>query len=61
QLQHDGTITALWTTEIRDLLMYDRLTAVDDFLNKFEREVSEQHHFDALKWALRATPARWWG
>jgi len=24
-------------TEVRDLPMYDRLTAVDDFLNKFER------------------------
>ena len=41
--------------------MYDGLSEVDDFLNKFEREVPEQQHFDALKWALRATPARWWG
>lgn len=49
------------TTEVRDLPMYNRLTAVDEFLNNFEREVLEKQHFDALKWALRATPARWWG
>jgi len=48
-------------TEERDLPMYDRLTEVDDFLNKFERELPEQHHFDALKWALCATLTRWWG
>ena len=41
--------------------MYDGLSEVDDFLNKFEREVSEQQHFDTLKWVLQATPARWWG
>ena len=41
--------------------MYDGLTAVDEFLNKFEREVSEHQRFDALKWALHATPTRWWG
>jgi hypothetical protein len=49
------------TTEVRDLPMYDGLSEVDDFLNKFEREVPEQQRFDALKWVLRATPARWWG
>ncbi|MCY6524848.1 hypothetical protein, partial [Actinobacillus pleuropneumoniae] len=49
------------TTEVRDLPMYDRLSEVDDFLNKFEREVSKQQRFNALKWALCATPARWWG
>lgn len=30
------------TTEVRDLPMYNGLTAVDEFLNKFEREVLEQ-------------------
>jgi len=49
------------TIEVRDLPMYDGLTEVDDFLNKFESEVLEQQRFDALKWALRATPTRWWG
>lgn len=29
-------------TEVRDLTIYDELTVVDDFLNKFEGEVSEQ-------------------
>jgi len=28
-------------TEVRDPPMYDGLTEVDDFLNKFEREVLE--------------------
>ena len=28
-------------TKVRDLPMYDRLSEVDDFLNKFEREVPE--------------------
>lgn len=40
---------------------YDGLSDLDDFLRKFEREVSEKQHFDALKWVLRATPTRWWG
>jgi len=29
------------TTDVRDLPMYDGLSEVDDFLNKFEREVLE--------------------
>lgn len=41
--------------------MYDGLTKVDEFLNEFESEVPEQQRFDALKWALHTTPARWWG
>lgn len=49
------------TTEVRSLPMYDGLTVVDGFLEKFEREVSEQQCFDALKWAMHATPARWRG
>jgi len=43
------------TIEVGDLPMYDRLTWVDEFLNKFESTVLEQQWFDALKWALRAT------
>lgn len=46
-------------TEVRDLPMYDELSEVDDFLNKFEKEVLKQQHLDALKWVLCATPARW--
>lgn len=44
----------------RDLPMYDGLTSVDEFLNKFESEASEQQQFDALKWELCAMPAKWW-
>ena len=48
-------------TEVRDLPTYDRLSEVDDFLNRFEREVPEQQRFEALKWVLHATPTRCWG
>ena len=44
--------------EVRELPMYDGLSEVDDFLNRFEREVSEQQRFEALKWVLCATTAR---
>jgi len=40
--------------------MYDVLSEVDDFLNIFESEVSEQQHFEALKWVLHTKLARWW-
>lgn len=46
-------------TEVRDLPMYDGLTAIDDFLNKFEQELLKQRRFYTLKWALRTTPARY--
>ena len=49
------------TTEARDLPMYDGLSTMDEFLNKFESAVPEQQWFDALKWALCATLARWLG
>jgi len=34
---------------------------VDEFLRKVESVVPEQQQFDALKWALHATPTQWWG
>jgi len=46
------------TTEVRDLPMYDGLTTVDAFVEKFESEVPEQQRVDAVKWALCTTPAR---
>ena len=49
------------TIEARELPTYDGLTIVDEFLSKFESIVPEQQQLDALKWALRATPARWRG
>jgi len=48
-------------TEVRDLPMYDGLSKVDEFLNNFEKEVSEQQWLDALKWVLCAMSTRWWG
>jgi len=47
--------------DVRDIPMYDGLSEVDDFLNKFERYVLEQQRFDALKWVLCDMPTRWWG
>lgn len=49
------------TIEVRELLKYDGLIVVDEFLRKFESAIPEQQWFDALKRALRATPTRWWG
>lgn len=46
--------------EVRDIPMYDGLSEVDNFLNRFKGEVSEQKRFEALKWVLCAMPARWW-
>jgi len=45
----------------RELPVYDELTIVNEFVEKFESTVPEYQWFDALKWALHATPTRWWG
>jgi len=42
QLQHDGKITTLHDNRGKDLPMYDGLIVVDEFLNKFERDVQGQ-------------------
>jgi len=44
-----------------ELPVYDRLKIVNEFLEKFESAIPEYQQFDALKWALRVTPVRWWG
>lgn len=49
------------SAEVRNLPTYDGLSDVDAFLNIFEREVLEHQRFEALKWVLRAMPARWSG
>jgi len=49
------------TTMARELPTYDGLTAMDEFLRKFESTVPEHQWFDALKWALHVMPTRWWG
>jgi len=48
------------TIEAWELPTYDGLTMVDEFLSKFESVVLKQQRLDALKWALRTTPTRWW-
>lgn len=47
--------------EVRSFPCYDGLTDVDNFLDAFEREVLEKHHFQALDLALCNIPVRWWG
>ena len=49
------------SSKVRKLPYYDGLTDVEKFLDKFERKVPEDHFFQALDLALRATPTRWWG
>lgn len=49
------------STKVRDLPTYYGLSELDAFLNIFEREVPGRKCFEALKWVLRAMPARWWG
>lgn len=45
----------------RELPTYDGLATIDEFLTKFEIAVPKHQRFDALRWALRAMLARWWG
>lgn len=40
---------------------YDGLTNFDHFLDAFEREFPEKHHFQALDRVLCITLVRWWG
>lgn len=40
----------------RELLKYDGLTLIDGFLTKFEIALREHQQFDAMRWALCATP-----
>jgi len=49
------------STEVIDFPTYDGLGEVDAFLDRFEREVPEKQHFEALKWVLHTTLAKWWG
>jgi len=49
------------SSEVRIFPYYDGLTDVDKFLDAFEREVLEKHHFQALDLAICDMPARWWG
>lgn len=49
------------SSEVRNLPTYDGLNVVDVFLDAFEREVPEKQRSQALDYALRAMPARWWG
>lgn len=49
------------SSEVRNLPTYDGMNDVDIFLDAFEREVPQKQRFQALDWALHATPSRWWG
>jgi len=47
--------------EVRKILHYDGLNDINLFFNEFEREVPEEHQFQALQLVLRSMLARWWG
>lgn len=47
--------------EVINLPYYDGLTDVDNFLDAFEREFLEKHHFQALDLVLHDMPTWWWG
>jgi len=47
--------------KLRNLPHYDGMNDVNLFLDKFEREVLEEHWFQALDLALHTTLAHWWG
>lgn len=49
------------SSEVGKLPYYGGLTDVDMFLDEFEYEFPEDHHFQALELELRTTPAQWWG
>jgi len=51
---------SLWcvSTEVRKLSHYDGFADVDLFLDEFEREVPEEHQFQALELALHLLVGR---
>lgn len=46
------------SSKVRNFSYYDGLTDVDKFIDAFEREVPQKHHFQALDLALRTMLAR---
>lgn len=48
-------------TEVMNLRDYDGLANVELFLDEFERELLEDHRFQALEFALCIMPTHWWG
>lgn len=49
------------SSEVINLPYYDGLIDVANFLDDFEREVPEDHRFQALDLALYVALAQWWG
>ena len=47
-------------TEVRDIPTFDGLSDVNEFLQQFEQETSQEQRLEILDLAVRATPARWW-
>lgn len=49
------------STNVWKLPYYDGLDDVNNLIDHFERDVLEEHKFQALDLTLRATPTRRWG
>ena len=47
-------------TEIKDIPSFDGLADVKEFLQQFEQEIPHEQRMEAIDFAVRATPARWW-
>jgi hypothetical protein len=48
-------------TEIREPPSFHGINDLEEFLTKYEEEVSDNQRLLALDITLKATPARWWG
>ena len=46
--------------EIKDILSFDGLADVNEFLQQFEQEIPHEQRMAVIELAVRATLARWW-
>ena len=47
-------------TKIQTTPLFDGLSNVNEFLQKYEQEIPNNQRIEGMDLALRATPARWW-
>ena len=46
--------------EIKNTLIFDGLSDINEFLKKYEQDVLTDQRIEAIDLVLKATPARWW-
>ena len=47
-------------TEVGQVLVFDGLSNIKDFLKEYEAQIPSSQRLQALDAALQATPTRWW-